>query len=153
MKTAWRTIVAAVAASCLCHPAAATEGALARCGASKGAGYFFHDEIWNPSGPEWTEDGLSNGKIVLIRLGDEWDILFDDTLGASGYRNDGAGVLPLGAAKNMLTVGVFHPNYSDIFTFDFEGSEVVWTSHKIGTPIAKVAIYRSECSFMSWPGD
>ena len=121
------------------------EGVLARCGASSGVGYFFFDELFNPEGPDWSDDGISNGNILLVRLGDEWDIQFGDTLGAYGYRQDGAEVIPLGNASDKLTVGAFHPNYTDIYTFNFSGAEVVWSSHKIGPLMTKVAIYQADC--------
>ncbi|CUJ83011.1 hypothetical protein RUE5091_00059 [Ruegeria denitrificans] len=124
----------------------AQEGVLARCGASKGTGYFFKDELVNPDGPEWADDGISKGKIVLVKLGDEWDIQFDDTAGSYGYREDGATVFPVGSSGSKLTIAAMHPNYSDIYTFNFAEGEVLWTSHKIGTATTKVAIYRAECA-------
>ncbi|MCR9148846.1 MAG: hypothetical protein NXH83_01600 [Rhodobacteraceae bacterium] len=127
--------------------AQSSEGVIARCGASEGQGYFFHDPVMNPEGPDWSKDGISSGRIVLVRLGDEWDIQFDDIAGAYGYREDGARVIPLGGADNLLTVGAFRGTYVDIYTFNFAGNEVLWTSHKIGTAIGKVAIYRAECTF------
>jgi hypothetical protein len=122
------------------------EGVVARCGASTGLSYFFFDEVMNPEGPDWSDDGLSNGNILLVRLGQEWDIQFGDSIGAYGYRQDGAGVIPLGNENGKLTVGAFHPNYTDIYTFNFADKEVLWTSHKIGTAITKVGVYRAECS-------
>ena len=130
---------------------AAQDGVLARCGPSSGQGYFFFDELMNPEGPEWSEDGIRDGEIILIRLDNEWDIQFDDVAGAFGYRQDGADVIPLGSSNQKLTIGAFRGTYSDIYTFNFEGNEVVWSSHKTGTLITKVAIYRSECTFMTWP--
>ncbi len=127
----------------------ASEGAVVRCGASKGTGYYFYDEIMNPKGPEWSEDGISDGKLILISLGDEWDIQFDDVAGAFGYRQDGAEVVPLGSTENKLTIGAFRGTYTDVYTFDLTQKEVVWSSHKIGTPIPKVAIYRAPCSFVA----
>jgi hypothetical protein len=103
----------------------------------------------NPEGPEWMDDGISSGKILLVRLGDEWDIQFGDTIGDYGYRQDGARVLPLGRADHLLTVGAFRGTYTEIYTFKFSDNEVVWTSHKIGTVITKVAIYRADCSSMT----
>jgi hypothetical protein len=103
----------------------------------------------NPEGPEWADDGISGGKIILVRLGNEWDIQFDDAFGASGYRQDGATVLVLGAADGKLTVGAFRGTYTEIYTFNFDGREVIWTSHKTGTFLPKVAIYRAECDFMA----
>lgn len=125
------------------------QGVIARCGASKGQGYYFKDPTFNPSGPNWTDDGLSNGKIILVRLGDEWDIQFDDFVGASSYRQQGAAVIPLSDVSGaFITIGAFAGTYTEIYTFDIQENEVVWTSHKTGTPIKKVAIYRSSCSFI-----
>jgi hypothetical protein len=125
------------------------EGVLARCGASAGQGYFFYDEVMNPQGPSWKRDGISNGHILLVKLGQEWDIQFGDSIGAYGFRQDGAEVIPLGSANGLLTVGAFHPNYTEIYTFNLISKEVLWTSHKIGTAITKVAIYRAECDAIS----
>lgn len=145
------TVFAAISFAVLAKPvfSQSAECAVARCGASSGNGYFFWDELFNPEGPEWAEDGIANGNIVLVRLGDEWDIQFDDTAGAYGYRQDGATVLVLGAHAGKLRVGAFHSNYSDVYTFNFLGREVVWRTHKTGTLIGKVAIYRAECEFMA----
>jgi hypothetical protein len=123
------------------------DGVLARCGESEGQGYFFQDDFWNPDGPEWSKDGITGGQIVLVRLGEEWDIQFADIAGAHGYRADGAVVMPLGSTETMLTVGAFRGNYADVYTFNFAGSEVVWTSHKIDVMVSKVAVYRADCTF------
>jgi hypothetical protein len=131
---------------CACNAAAQdSQGALMRCGASVGSSYFFHDPLYDPKGPNWQDDGISKGKIILVKLGDEWDIQFDDANGAYGYREDGATVMILGQADGKMTVGAFHPNYTDIYTFNVADSEVVWSSHKIGTAVTKVAIYRADC--------
>lgn len=133
-------------------PLTAAEGAIARCGPSDGMGYYFKDELTNPTGPSWEKDGITNGKIVLIRLADEWDILLDDAIGAYSYRQDGAMVVALGATDRMITVGAFHGNFTDIYTFNLIDREVLWSSHKIGTAITKVAVYRSECTFTAAAG-
>lgn len=121
------------------------DGVVIRCGASAGHAYFFKDDLMNPGGPQWEEDGISNGKIILVKLGEEWDIQFDDAAGAYGYRADGAKVAPLLSAGNFLTVGAFHENYVDIYNFDLTHREVAWTSNKVGTLISKAAIYQSAC--------
>ncbi|MCF4166326.1 hypothetical protein L2U69_11780 [Zavarzinia compransoris] len=130
---------------------AAADGVLARCGASKGRGYFLKDNLSNPDGPMWADDGISSGKVVLIRLGDEWDIQFDDTVGAYGYRQDGATVAMLGQFGERLSIGAFRGTYADIFTFDFAEKEVVWTSQKIGTFVPKVAVYVAKCEIVNRP--
>jgi hypothetical protein len=122
------------------------DGVLMRCGASSGHGYFFYDELTNPSGPNWADDGISQGKIILIRLGEEWDIQFDDAVGAFGYRQDGAVVLPMLEKPGMLTVAAIGQNYVDIYTFDFIGKTVAWSSNKIGPIVAKVSAYSADCN-------
>lgn len=131
--------------------AESSDGVLARCGASKGRSYFLKDNITNPGGPNWEEDGITNGKIILVRLGKEWDIQFDDASGAYGYRQDGATVVTLGKFEDKLSIGAFRGTYSDIYTFDFSQEEVIWTSHKIGTAVPKVAIYTAKCEIISRP--
>jgi hypothetical protein len=121
------------------------DGVLMRCGASTGHGYFFYDELTNPRGPYWDVDRISNGRIVLLRLGDEWDIQFDDSVGAFGYRQDGASVLPILEKPGMLTVAAFGLNYADIYTFDFIGKKVAWSSNKIGPIVPRVAAFSADC--------
>lgn len=125
--------------------AQATEGVLIRCGASSGHAFFFQDEFFNPEGSGWQEDGMSSGKIILVKLGNEWDIQFDDAIGTSGYRQDGARVIPLSGKSEMLTVGAFNSDYVDIYTFDFIGKQVAWSSSKLGPFAPKVAAYAAEC--------
>ena len=99
----------------------------------------------NPEGPGWNEDGMSNGRIILVKLGEEWDIQFDDSLGTSGYRQDGGKVLPLLQGPGMLTVGAFNKLYVDIYTFDFVRRKVAWSSNKIGPLVPRVAAYSADC--------
>lgn len=120
------------------------DGAIIRCGASAGHSFFFKGTL-NPNGPSWDADGLPNGKIVLVRLGDEWDIQFDDIIGAFGYRQDGAQVLPLLETDSLLTVGAFNAQYVDIFTFDLANRVVGWTSNKHGPVSAKTAACSATC--------
>ncbi|WP_121896692.1 hypothetical protein [Rhodophyticola porphyridii] len=117
---------------------------VAHCGASEGRGYFFFDELFNPNGPAWETDGISGGRIILVREGDNWDILFGDAVGSFGYRQDGATVVLLSNTGDYITVGAFTENYVETYTFNLRDNEVVWTCHKTG-PIPKVAIYRADC--------
>ncbi len=144
-------VIGAAIAIIACGQAMAegAEGVLARCGASKGQSYFLKNEVTNSDGPNWAEDGMSNGKIVLVRLGDEWDIQFDDAVGAFGYRQDEASVIVLGATNDLLTIGAFRGTYTDVYTFDFAHAEVVWTSHKTGTITGKIGLYRAACDVVS----
>lgn len=139
-------VVAAISLLALTNPSTAQEGVLIRCGPSIGYSFYFHEPTMSPDGPTWEKDQLSNGKIVLVKLGDEWDIQFDDSFGAYGYREDGANVLPLTESPTMLMVGAFHPNYADIYTFDLVGKKVAWSSNKLGPPLPKVSVMEANCS-------
>ncbi|MFN4129306.1 MAG: hypothetical protein ACK4GC_05770 [Paracoccaceae bacterium] len=121
-----------------------SDGAIIRCGASSGHSFFFKGTL-NPDGPNWDTDGMSSRKIVLIRLGDEWDIQFDDSVGSSGYRQDGAKVFPLIETDSLLTVGAFNAQYVDIYTFDLANKVVGWTSNKHGPFSPKSAAYSATC--------
>lgn len=142
-------IVSATFFAIIAGSAANADGVLARCGASDGFSFFLHDEIMNPNGPFWDRDGMSEGYIQLIKLGEEWDIQFGDALNEYSYRQDGARVLPWGNTNQTLTVGIFRQEYIDIYSFDAHTSEVVWSSHKMGTPIRKVGVYTADCSYIS----
>ncbi len=121
-----------------------SEGAIIRCGASTGHGFFFKGPL-NPDGPNWDVDKISTGKIVLIRLGNEWDIQFDDAIGSFGYRQDGAQVLPLMEAEGLITVGAFNTGYVEIYTFDLVNKVVGWTSNKHGPVVAKASAFSATC--------
>lgn len=126
-------------------PALATEGVLARCGASIGQAFYFKDLMFSPDGASWSEDGLKNGKIVLVRLGEEWDIQFDDVVGASGYREQGFKVIQLMQKPGMVTVGAFSQSVAAIYTFDLDNKMVGWTLNGIGPYPPKVAVYSALC--------
>ena len=147
MRLATLALVGALCALGVSAEAQTTNGVLIRCGASAGQSFFFKDSIFNPSGSAWEKDGMSNGKIVLIKLGEEWDIQFDDAAGAYGYRQDGAAVTPVMSNKALITVGAFHTNYVDLYTFDFENKVVGWSSTKIGLSgsAPKVGAYSATC--------
>jgi len=121
----------------------------AMCGASKGQGYYFKDELMNPDGPNWSEDGISNGQITLVENRDQVDILFGDAARATGYVQDGAQVILLHLSDKYIRVGAFHNNYADIYNFNRETSEVVWSSNKSGPITGKVAVYVSKCQFVN----
>ena len=138
-------------ASALCFcvllncPNVSTAQTLIKCGASFGHGHFFAHETWNPDGASWSEDAISSGSIRLTLSGDQFDIEFGDAVGGSSYIGDGAQVIRLASNDDFLTIGAFHANYSDIYTFDLNNNSVAWSSHKIGL-IPKAATYAADCS-------
>jgi len=149
MRFRLTTISTIILSAQIANPSDAAEGVVARCGASDGYTYYFRDDLMNPDGPNWSKDGISNGQFLLVKLGDEWDIQYGDTIGEYGYRQDGANVMPLGEANGKITIGAFRGTYTDIFTFDSIQKEVVWSSHKIGTVISKAGTYQADCSIVN----
>lgn len=137
-----RHAIAALLTVLASSSASADTTTVMRCGASAGHAHYFEDG-------GWVSDGISKGKIVLVWLGeDEWDILFDDAVRPDtyGYRKDGATVMRLGVKPGeVVTIGAFHPNYTDVYTFDLVRKEVAWSSNKIGPIAAKVGSYLAKC--------
>lgn len=120
------------------------------CGASKGQSYFFQG-LLNTS-PGWKDDGISNGKIELVRDRGNIDIFYADTVGSRSMRADGFEILAIPqptpefvmvVAINLTTGIVEHY----LFQLDRAGNgTVLWGSIKGGgAPIAKSGLYRSEC--------
>lgn len=146
MRGKMRSIVAAAFICMSATSAFAQDGVVIRCGSSTGQGYYFPEMAGAPGSGRWSEDGFSTGKIILVNLGDEWDIMFDDAIGAHSYRKDGAAVVPILRNDRFITVmALMQPNYSDIYTFDLEKREVAWSSQRITALFPKVAVYKAQC--------
>ena len=52
-------------------------------------------------------------------------------------------------SDKYICVGAFHNNFADIYHFDRETFEVVWSSNKSGPITGKVAVYVSKCRFVN----
>jgi hypothetical protein len=125
---------------------AASETTLIKCGASTGTAYRF-------DGNGWQSDGMSKGQIVLVSnaggVEGEFDIRFEDSIGAYGYIRDGAVVFKAQQNDEKFSFVAAHSNYIDQYTFDFSRNEVVWTSHRTLSPHSeghqRVAMFYSEC--------
>ena len=115
---------------------------LLHCGASKGKTFYFS---YGSQPAEWIEDRISNGRIILTRDGNDWDILFNDASSQSDYRADGATVLLLFRDERYIRVGAFDEEYSDIYNFDFKDRVGAWSSSK-STLMGKVGVYFSDCN-------
>lgn len=118
---------------------------LMHCGSSKGQAYIFNHPIFNSEPSGWHKDGINNGRIILTKDGDNWDILFGDAAGSSGYRSDGATVILLAWTDEFIRLGAFANNYSDVYNFNLKEKTVAWTSNKSGPLMGKAAVYLSSC--------
>ncbi len=113
---------------------------LASCGASKGHGYYFSDG--------WEEDWITDGRIILVQDGDNFDILYGTKYQSlTGYKEDGAEVIVLYRTDSLIRVGAFNEYYTDIFNFSLKDKTVAWSSNKaaIIASTPKTAVYVAEC--------
>ena len=55
----------------------------------------------------------------------------------------------LHVSDKCIRVGGFHNNFADIYNFDCETSEVIWSSNKAGLITGKVAVYVSKRRFVN----
>jgi hypothetical protein len=127
---------------------------LAVCGESSGYGFYPKAGIaaTQPGSGQWTPDAISGGRFSLTENnGEQLDILVTDAMGrVYSSTQEGAKVAAIGSTENSLTVLVAYPNLIETYTFlrDAEGqAEAMWTTNKWGTPVAKVAAYRADCTY------
>jgi hypothetical protein len=124
------------------------------CGASDGYAYFpeagpLHDL---PDHGKWVKDGITQGRATLSSEGDKLDLLFTDASGAViSATNDGGKVILLGKNKEALSVVINYPGKTvETWTFinSRNGAEAIWSIHKYGTAMPKLAAFRAPCSFL-----
>ena len=130
---------------------------LAVCGASQGYAYYpmAGRLAESKDGGKWHPDGISQGKLTLIRKGvasGAYEIRYEDASGKiTSSSADGGIVLSVGRSGDALAFVVNYPG-ATVETYMFvnstNGPEVVWSQNKYGSPILKVAAFRAPCSFM-----
>lgn len=111
------------------------------CGGSKGHSYFLRDG--------WSEDAISQGVIILRRLGDEFDVQIGDaTARTFSARDDGAavfgreqgGVIQVVAVYPTLTVETY------LFSAPVKGRvTLAWTSSKRSGFADRASVFVSSC--------
>jgi len=130
---------------------------IAVCGASKGYGYYPKIGLAasDASAGEWSEDGISNGRLTATRANDNsYDIIILDSSDSMfSARADGAAVELFGKTDKTLTLLVIYPKLIETYTFlrNVDGqAEVMWTQNKHGTLIPKVSAFQAPCSFLEF---
>jgi hypothetical protein len=122
---------------------------ITRCGASAGYSYFFENRL-APGQSGWQRDGISTGNLQLIKSGDEYDIVYQDTVGARSARADGfkfVHVTP--SAGFLMLIGVSNVGVLDhyLFRLDTHGrGEVLWGTSRGTGLIPKATMMRAECT-------
>jgi len=101
----------------------------------------------------WTEDGISDGQIILTRDEEKFDLIFSDASGkTSSARGQGGSVYTL-RVNPLISLLVIYPpdivSVAETYTFhlDDDGKgTVAWTTTKAGGLVDKAAVYKAECS-------
>ena len=128
-------------------PAQAQSQLLFSCGASAGHAFYLEEGFLQPGDGGWTEDGLSNGQIILLQNGETADILYRDTLGTTSVSEDGGRVIPLSISRERALLAVYYPKVVEhyLFTRNATASQVVWTQIKHDALINKAAAFQADC--------
>jgi hypothetical protein len=131
---------------------------IAHCGASEGYGYYPKIGLGASDSRtgKWTKDQIRDGRLTLT-LGENntFDIIALDARDAPfSFRTSGASVSMIGKTDVSLSIlAAFPMGIIETYTFlrNTDGrAEVMWTQNKYGTPIPKVAAFRSNCSFLAF---
>lgn len=119
---------------------------LFECGGSSGHAFYPPSIFVEAPEGEWIEDGISNGRIQLVRSGDELDLLHLDALGMTSARSYNAEILVLDVTDKHLTVLVnYEGGAKEMYTYDPQAQSLYWSQHKFGVMIDKVASFTSDC--------
>lgn len=90
-------------------------------------------------------DGFSGGTFELVRDGDNFDIFITDAAGTRSAKADGAEVIPTEAANGAITLLVAYPKALETYLFDFESSEMIFTSMRISVGPKTAAVFVGSC--------
>jgi len=143
------TIAIALALALPTSPAAAE--ILAQCGPSKGHAWYFANKHLPEDQAGWTEDSTGQGQTMLIRDGDQHDIVFSDATGRTvSVRATGGKVYTLARAPIITLMVLYSDGATAVETYAFDVDEhgrgtLVWTSTKITGFVDRAGVYRSKC--------
>jgi len=108
------------------------------CGASSGYSYY-------PADGGWVEDGISGGGFLLLRDGNEYDIVYTDIAGSLSAKGDGATVLGYESDFGPVVL-VVYPAVFETYQFNRAASIVMWTQNKFHPALPrKLAAFVAPC--------
>jgi len=126
---------------------------LTRCGASAGYAWFFNGTYVPEDQSGWEEDGISGGQILLLRDGDQLDVIYTDSVGTRSARSDGGEVIYLGDGGNSRFISVLIIYLSTattehyLFNVDNSGEgEVLFSTMRPAGLVQKASLLRAACS-------
>ena len=100
----------------------------------------------------WEKDGISGGSILLLREGDEFDIVYTDVFRTVSSKEDGGVVMRMYEGNGTYALLIVYPKTSSetwVFRLNAEGSgELVLQQARYGdaVPIRKFSTMRAVCS-------
>lgn len=126
---------------------------IASCQNPEGYAYFPFISPIAKDKSGWTKDKTSSGKTTLVKIGNDYDILFTDTTsrGIVSSKADGATIVLLRKSSKDIAVLVAYQNVTQIYTFwqtsdgKYQYSEV---SSKGGT-ISKSSAMVGTCDYVN----
>lgn len=110
--------------------ATASANFIIECGGSEGHAYFMEGE-WTPEAETgWSEDRISNGRILLIVSDGKPQLLIGDATGMFDAEKDGAKIAITQTTESMIVVVTVYPKSVETYGFQMRDDgtgEVVWT--------------------------
>ena len=109
---------------------AIAEAIITSCGESRGHDFWVTNTALNVGG--WEEVGVPGGKIVLTKIGDDFDLKITDATGETkSARSQGATIVPVENENNNVTIIVVHAGAgTEVYSFtldEMRNGELVWT--------------------------
>jgi hypothetical protein len=142
------TLFAAVIFFCT-HQVAVAE-VVTRCGASAGHEYYFAGGPVTAKQAGWTAGTIDGGSTVLMRNGNQFDIVFSDALGRNmSIAEDGGTPIVISKADGTIVLVVDYPGRSVetwIFKLNDVGrGEVTFSQARYNGTISKHSLFRAAC--------
>ncbi len=129
----------------------ATIKIITSCGSSEGYSYYHQNEGVKPSASGFVKDKISNGKFIVAKTGDKYNLLYRSAGKKLQTVEDGGGlVMPIFTSKTSLGLLVIYPESGVSETYNFQNlgtdkAGVSWTQTRSVWPIAKSALYFAKC--------
>ena len=115
------------------------------CSSLKGKAYYFPN-VANTKG-SWEDDGFSNGKRILYKNGENFDIFYSSPPDGKSVLKYGGQVFPLMITDDMQQFLAVDPmGYTEIYLFDLKNKIMSLSQHSTATVATKTATYIASCN-------
>jgi hypothetical protein len=121
---------------------------IATCNGSKGYTYYIEGDFVPKDDAGFAEDAISDGKITLERIEDEFKLSMIDVTGAIQTVEGQGGRTISMLIGESISVFVFYENSVEQYIFRPQDGIVTWTSARSGAFIDKHSLFVSSCKFL-----